>query len=601
MIRRLRVLGLWALALFAACGPVQPEPAPIAPRNACPAHPCEAYRRADSEPAPSCNGGACFVNRLLDYRLVVSTSATATVAPGTTFVLPLAQLFDRSVDDQCRRGQCVRLPSFASVLGAYEVLQNVQEREVRFYLGNDPSLVRVALPVRVAYRPLVSSDPLALASDAGLPAPSVFATEYVENSGSQGPFGSPSPAFRLVLAPGLYERTILPAPPYDVAYPPDVDVVTVVEGGGAFEHVVLAAVDKTERVTGGARTVPRFRLSRQGGGTLAGFTAFLRDTRSQRRISPVAVLTGAVDETVQLPTSHHRPDALDDAELVLAPPEDGSAIPSFTLRGQGNQPFEEAVYPPIAPPALVRGVVTTVPDGELVSGEIFLTSTRLYRTDVEAPVTNLTYSARLRTDKTRPGEYEVSLPRGEYDVVVVPDRSSLAKATSGKLQVDRQNDRQEGKTLEVRRPLRVRGRCAVADGRALAGATVTFAPASALRATPREKWPRPVTVPTDLDGGFSGEVDPGIYDVTVRPAEGTRLPWLVTTSRELTSDVVLAPFEVPAPVSASLKILAPRNNDPITLAVVRAFAPVAGAYVEIGRSITDSSGRFEMVLAGPPR
>ena len=198
------------------------------------------------------------------------------------------------------------------------------------------------------------------------------------------------------------------------------------------------------------------------------------------------------------------------------------------------------------------------------------------------------------------------LPRGEYDVVVSPRDPAFAKRAF-QLIVDVDNDPQDGKNLPVDRKHVLRGIALVSDGRPLASAEVEASPATSLSTgnsgnAPLSHAPRRATTITDTAGNFTLNLDPGTYDITVRPAAGSRLPWVVSPSRVVgTVDARLDPIEVPAPIPAGLLLVDPSTN-PIVGAVVRAFAlPTGGtAFVEIGRAMTDAAGRYEMPLAGAP-
>ena len=83
------------------------------------------------------------------------------------------------------------------------------------------------------------------------------------------------------------------------------------------------------------------------------------------------------------------------------------------------------------------------------------------------------------------------------------------------------------------------------------------------------------------------------------------MPWVVSPSRSVPigdADLVLTdPIEIPAPIAAGLTLVDPQEN-PIVRAIVRAYAVPSGgtAFVEIGRALTDTAGRYELFLAGTP-
>jgi len=109
---------------------------------------------------------------------------------------------------------------------------------------------------------------------------------------------------------------------------------------------------------------------------------------------------------------------------------------------------------------------------------------------------------------------------------------------------------------------------------------------------------------TDAQGTFRLALDPGRYDVAVKPPEGSRFPWLVRVAREIgAADASLDACVIPPPVPLTTTLLVGDGNlnVPLANAVVRAFAVPDGgrAWVEIGRRITNRAGKLELYLAKP--
>jgi hypothetical protein len=153
----------------------------------------------------------------------------------------------------------------------------------------------------------------------------------------------------------------------------------------------------------------------------------------------------------------------------------------------------------------------------------------------------------------------------------------------------------------------------IADGRALANATVDLTPAASLLASlplpvAQVDGPRPFEVTTAADGSFSASVDPGMYDVTVRPVDGTRFPWIVSPAHTFSkSNTKLDRLFIPAPVPLSLTLHDPLADLPIAQAVVSAYAftscspaPCNGVALQIGQGFTDGNGSFQMFLTPVP-
>jgi len=206
------------------------------------------------------------------------------------------------------------------------------------------------------------------------------------------------------------------------------------------------------------------------------------------------------------------------------------------------------------------------------------------------------------------GRYSVFLPPGTFDVLVVPSEDSGLSMTNTRLEVAGPPVRvQAGQTRKVVARTKVSGTCLVDDGRPLAGAEVEAAPAVELvPSLDPSHWPRPVRTQTADDGSYTLLLDQGTYDIIVRPASDSRLPWTISTSHHVGADALhLDPIRVLAPVGYDLTLHAPDDFSPIVRAVVRAFAfpgnsdaasPVA---IELGRWITGFDGRFQMFVSPP--
>jgi hypothetical protein len=138
-------------------------------------------------------------------------------------------------------------------------------------------------------------------------------------------------------------------------------------------------------------------------------------------------------------------------------------------------------------------------------------------------------------------------------------------------------------------------------------------PPPAVPASPID-FPRSFEVTTDANGHFvfspvdQAYVGEGLYDITVRPPDGTSLPWVVSPNHLISSQadaVTTFPLTVPAPAPLTLTLHDPDDNAVIG-ALVRAYAfptcsalPCSGA-IQIGEALTDSTGSFQMFLAPSP-
>jgi len=473
-------------------------------------------------------------------------------------------------------------------------------------LGNPG--VSTALPVHVTYRPLWPSDgAVASAVDGeslGLPLGPIPAVVVIDSSPSSppGPAQGVSIGYQANLQPALYEATVQPDPPFDAAFPPDVKRVTI--AAGIQNDVDMLAYDTTTLETGGTigREIPTFALSRVGG--LIGWTAYLRDPSTQRRISSLATL-GAHTMAVSLPTNHHptNGDALTDAELVMAPP-DGLSIPTYKVTLQGGQLSAAEAYPTLAAPVRVSGMVLDVAGSGPVEADLLFEAQSVY---VAGPpptlnTANFEYTGRAsaRIDST-PGApmYSVTLPSGQYQLTVRPlDPLHQVTVTPAYI-VDPATGAPPGPLrVDALRP--VRGSAFVADGRPLAGAVVEAVPASCSLGSSSLCLPRGAATSCAADGSFKLTLDPGGFVLRVRPQDGTRLPWVTRPLAVGPNQAIVPPIVVPAPMHAPQQLLDPLGN-PIVAAVVRVFAfPAMGPAVEVGRALTDARGTYDLYLSPSP-
>jgi hypothetical protein len=631
-VKRRASLGA-VVVIAAACSPIDDTTPSASPVNACPSHACAAYAPYDPGEQATCNAGLCEVAKQLDYTLVVSVPDTSFFAPNATFSIKSADLFANPSATCSQAGTatsttpCATLPDVATVTEEYVVFPHVEETDVHYFLGNPGA--QTALPVHATFRPLGTN---------GLPLLPVQAQVItVPESSLTGPAGGPVIGFQAVVAAGNYEETIIPDPPYDTAYPPEVvNVMVAAPGSPQPREDALENTDKllpmTPQLYNGD---PYFQIALHDTTPLDGGQAFLRDVSTKRRVSNI-VTFGPNNRTTSPPlvytlvlnTNHHpgtvifngkpTPDAVLGTELVVQPPPTGVGRPMLVIAEEANSLGPAITYPQPSSPVLVAGTVASSIDGASVKAEVVVTTTsvNVVSSGDQNLEPDLTYTARFTTDDN--GTYSVMLPPPPagvtYSAIVTPLDARFAKAALS-LSVDTNVTEQAGKTLTVAPKNTMRGTALVADGRPLSGALVTASVAATSQAADSpDTWPRAAQTTTAADGTFALALDPGTYDLTIRPAEGSRLPWFVSTSRVMdATDVTLENFEIPAPIVASLVLEDPSQN-PIQRAVVRAYAPAPATtsttmgmppptppFVQIGEAITDNLGHYDMYLAGEPR
>jgi hypothetical protein len=538
--------------------------------------------------------------------LVVSIPEESGFAPGRTFAIAYDHLFDQPTA-ACGPPGCGHLPGLGVVSGSYLVSPQVT-LDLDWNLGNAPTEQDqgqdIAIPVHASYRPLWGSSS-ADAAGLGLPVETVQAIPFaIERGGAPGVGGGPSMAFDAYLqattagGPPAYVRTLSPDPPFDQAFPPEIRTVQVTPTTAPFELDPIKGVEKTREEPELGPSIPTFDIARAGG--LDGWTAYLRDATTHQIISNVRPLAGQSVTGVILATNYVPPraDALSNAQLVLAPAP-GTPAPTGVFAPLAGVLPEQETYPPIAPPVEIDGSVSAS-DGTPVDADLVFEATAIIDQSGKANVANFEYvgsASTARDPRTGAAAYSVILPEGRYRVAIRPRDGAGAVTFVDPLVIDTQRSTLSGIDFTAL-PLRpVRGSASVIDGRSLSGATVVAVPAQCLQGQGSACMPRGADTQTDAQGNFALSLDPGVYSLSIQPGEGTALPWVHTSLTVDAAPVVVTPPPVPAPVQAGLELRDPADS-PIIRAVVRAFAlSSTGPAVELGRAITDASGRYSLYLA----
>lgn len=600
-----------------SCQSVAPPAGLAAPINACPAEDCTAYLSTADAPV-ACVAGACVVaHAAQNLVMVISLAQDTGFAPGRTFAVSYDELRTTPAvmtpAGECDAGQCAALHDVGISAGQYLVLPSVAQPfplGVGWYLGN-PSLT--GLPVQATYRlqwPVPGSTTATVdAESLGLPVPPVQAVTSFNPYVSGPPPGSQSAGsggiiYQAYLQAGVYERIMTPTAPFDQAFPPDVQVLPVVPEATVIVDKTPISLDSTVQEVGLPATIPVFDITSLAG-PMDGWTAYLRDNTGLT-ISNVAALHGTETPQVVLATAHAGGgDALQNASLVIAPPP-GGAMPTFVPIGNDLPAIE--TYPPLPAPVTVIGKVMTTSGSPVPAQIVFealaITVTTPQGTNV--PNTSNFEFAKIADatvdDASGAAGYSVVLPRGSYQVSVRPLTTESEVTIVTSVVVDGSSDRPVDFTVDVQRT--AQGTAIVADGRPLAGATIDLLPIGCIdgtKGTPTGCLPRPRQAPTANDGSFQLAVDPGKFFLRVKPADGSRLPWVVQPFAMAagSTPIVIPPITVPAPTPVGLSLFDPGGNALIN-AVVRAFwLPNQGTAYELGNAITGVDGHYDMYLAIP--
>jgi hypothetical protein len=612
--------------MVVACVTVKPDPGSPAPRNTC-ATDSDCARYVQAGVAPTCTGGICQTTHAADWTAVVSLSQDALYAAGSTFAVKYSDLLKTqssgcATGSTCPPGQlCVQLPALTSSPPMDLEVTRSGAMTANWNLGNASN---TSLPVTTTLRDTRGQLPLQLPL-----APIEIRESLNDNVGAPpGPGGGLSFQFSVeVPSLAVYEQTLMPVPPFDQAFPPDIRQINLTSMPPSAMASVYYGCTTDPRCTpfdpipsgSGTPTYPMFDFSRADGGRLDGWVVFLRDQTTLRRISNIVTLAGTQQDGVQLLTSHHPASgsAFENAALVMQPPA-SSGLPTAIFLPALNLLGRAEPYPLVPPPAQVSGRVLSVTSGQPVAADVVFeantTPTGLCRVNSGQTVLDqtgdLAFTASIHTDD---GSFSIALPLGVYratarpsdqatEVTVVPNFATTALVQSSDATLCGPPVQPKPIALDVAR--NVRGLAKVADNRPLAAATIEAIPTQcAVSPSDATCMPRPSQTITNTDGSYSIFLDPGVYVLRARPAEGSALPWVYQTLSVSGSAAVTGGPDliVQAPVYAGLILQDPGCN-PIVEGLVRVYeTPATGAAIEIGEALTDSTGHYDMYLAPPPQ
>jgi hypothetical protein len=645
------------LVVGAACTPITEPEGSAAPVNecvsevSCNAFPSDAGVRCSS--VGSFDG--CITGSTTPFVLLVTPSTLGSFAPGSTFAISSDAFYAGTPTTVCSDQNtleatallgrpsetfCYVMPSPQVVVGAYTV--NAQQAVAAGrYLGApvvNGAVVPVSLPVTTTYWPEWAVPGSSAAIDArllNLPLPPVVANLVTDTGelqvtaappGDEGSF----PLTWLATLPAsvnptaTYWGVVQVDPPFNDAYPDYALPITVLPGGCPISENCNTAPIIGLGASFASATPPGepVVVTRADGSVFEpGWTAYFRDPLTLDVLSSLASVAGTMAAITPIIITPH---LVGDTDLLILDPPPGSLLPelseSYLELGAG------VTYPALPPSLHVSGTVTG-PNGEAVSATLLFYSSLL--DDVTSclaagtqpdPPSNLFYesltsTADLLSAHGAVGDFSIDLPQGDYSVIVQPSPdSNFAKATNSLLHIalpehpvcSGASAPLEGVDIQVSARISVSGEVVTADGRPLAAAYVDYTPAASLAPFQNtspvavDGWPRPFTTTTNDLGQYTILADPGTYDVTFRPADGTVFPWVVTPNVVvMQGSLAPATVVVPAPFFLSA-ILHDPSDGPLANAVVQAFAFANGVAVAIGETLTGEDGYFELALTTPP-
>lgn len=519
-----------------------------------------------------------------DFSMVVHVPDTALYAAGHTFVLASAELSKPPTSSLCAP-PCLTLPALGNVTGAYQVTSAVAKR-VGYELPDGQSI-----PVRATYVPV---GPDASATfDAALPLEVLFASSRIVD------LDRPTIAYLRSLPVGRWTRVFEPQPPFEKAFPPRIDQVTLARGGAVFDLVEIGgASGGLDDETGTSRDAV---VTRAEG--LDGFRVWLEDHATGRRISTLQTLGPKTEERPRLDTTG-RGSSLEGVDAIVAPPASWIGVPLLRTPLIGGSGLSSLAYPTLRVPIALEGLVA---GGESrsallpVAARVTFESASIFLPNGNAQPL-LRYATTVFTDGR--GRFATVVPPGIYDVTIEPAEDSPFASMRSQVVID------DGAPLTLIPPRRTRvhGFAQLTDGRALARAEVLATPEPLVDGS-AQPTPRPGRARADESGAFELDLDQGRYVLTVVPEAGTGFPRLVTRATIPLGDADVGVLRVPPPTRLDLQFRDPSNlARPIGGARVRIFARPEGASdgtsgpaLEIGTGLTSEDGRVEILLAREPR
>ncbi len=349
---------------------------------------------------------------------------------------------------------------------------------------------------------------------------------------------------------------------------------------------------------------------------LEGWTFELVDPEGGRRISTRHVFGTHAATEDWLPFEVEFFEQLSPGALIrLEPPDDASALPTFVWKletvspvgGLDNIGLELQDFANVAP-LDIQGWVVAEDDGETMGARISVQSMQL----LDGHVPNA--SRKSTTEAGPDGAFEVSVLPGKYQVTAVPGGSQDYAITAETWTI---LDSGGGQTIEVNAKPRLEATVSTTAAGPAFDVPVHLQPSTRPAigyyqsvVETHDVPPNGATGVTNAAGAFAIAVDPGGFDVSVRPADGTGYPWLVRTNVMILAPpsgppaVELSDLVISSPVVLRGTVRSP-TGQPLAGAVIRGWLPVAAegdtaanaaTVVEIGQTVSDAQGRYALHL-----
>ncbi len=313
-------------------------------------------------------------------------------------------------------------------------------------------------------------------------------------------------------------------------------------------------------------------------------------------------------------------------QLVRLSPPAGATAPTlvFERAGLGLFSKDTAVIDQLSAlpaPVSFSGSVTDA-DYAALKADLTLSASEL---DGLAPGSQAGFVRRTQTNDD--GQFSLELLPGTYTVRAVPSQpvqpgAAPFAALTTTIKVARTPAQQAGRAIVLRRAEALSGQAVLPNGEGALGALVmaevnpTSLSASVFQRALGEQplVPRAVsTVIDDSGGGFTLYSDPGVFDLSVRPPEGSSSAWLVKPQVELGLASQSSRLSLPPAVAMGINVALRQGaaNDPsasLSGAYVRAYALLdaagelvsdpenAESAVAVGESQLDANGHVRIIL-----
>jgi len=419
-------------------------------------------------------------------------------------------------------------------------------------------------------------------------------------------FGSVEADYQLQLPAGTYNVDLQPAGDFAGTLPPlHLDGVAIDPAADGASLDLSYGADSLYELRG--------VVEAPSGAGRGGLQILALDPATGRVVSSSAVTS---DGTVGAAGSFSiliNTSALESYVLRIRSSAGGMLVPTFTVDPRYLFPdmggVAHILVPDVASPVCYRGAVELDLPSHMreFAGNTVLTFRSTVIMDAETGVVG-TIDTTVTADTA--GHFEAHLLPGTYDIVLTPvGRTDVAVLAPDPVTISPPmgTDCLMGQTFVLPQRATLGGQVRTADGRMMVGATVqalALNREATMDAFSGGRFNRTSEAVTDATGRYGLRLDLGTYDIVVKPPTDSGFPWIVAGAQEFgTTGALLArDFEFAAPVALTGTVLDDAGM-PVAAAEVSAFGILEDAggtvrSVPIGRAVTDSAGRYTVLL--PP-